>query len=214
MMKQAKLASQARLPELARPPATPTKFDSAMPTLKKRSGNFLAKKSVRVELCTSPSTTTISGYFSPAAANAMPKASRVDFPVFIPISHTDCDRSSRALLELGECHFGFLGRQWFTVMIWVAGKQMLNRITLDRAGDDGAGPPLGFAGPGKSRHHFVQIVAVDFLRVPAERFEARNKRPQVENLGRRAGLLKPVLIDDGDHAIKLVLLRRHPGPPH
>src|SRR5215471_6447034 len=83
MTKQAKLDSQARFPELARPPAMPTKFDSAMPTLKKRSGNFLAKKSVRVELCTSPSTTTISGYFSPAAANAMPKASRVDFPVFI-----------------------------------------------------------------------------------------------------------------------------------
>src|SRR6516164_9411728 len=161
MTKQAKLASQARLPEAARPAAVPTRFDSAMPTLKKRSGNFLAKKSVRVELWTSPSTTTISGYFSPAAANAMPKASRVDFPVFIPISHADCRRSSRALLELGECHFGFLGRQWFAVMVWVARKQMLNRIPLDRAGDDGARPALGFACSGKRRHHFIQIVAVD-----------------------------------------------------
>ena len=55
MTKAAKLASQARLPDDARPPATPTRFDSAMPTLKKRSGNFLAKISVRVELWTSPS---------------------------------------------------------------------------------------------------------------------------------------------------------------
>src|SRR6516225_3513316 len=83
MMKQAKLLSQARLPDAARPPATPTRFDSAMPTLKKRSGNFLAKKSVRVELCTSPSTTTMSGLDSPSAASAMPNASRTDLPIFI-----------------------------------------------------------------------------------------------------------------------------------
>src|SRR5713101_3142016 len=86
MTKQAKLASQARLPELARPPAMPTRLDSAMPTLKKRSGNFLAKSSVRVELWTSPSTTTISGYLSPISARARPNASRVDFPGFIKVS--------------------------------------------------------------------------------------------------------------------------------
>ena len=67
MTKAAKLASQARLPDAASPPATPTRFDSAMPTLKKRSGNFLAKCSVRVELWTSPSTTTMSGSCSPEA---------------------------------------------------------------------------------------------------------------------------------------------------
>src|SRR5438105_3393720 len=80
MMKAAKLASQARLPAQVRPAATPTRLDSAMPTLKKRSGNFLAKKSVRVELCTSPSTTTMSGNLSPTCAKARPKASRTDLP--------------------------------------------------------------------------------------------------------------------------------------
>src|SRR5262249_20743889 len=83
MMKQAKLETQARLPAPARPLATPTMSDSAMPTLKKRSGNFLAKKSVRVELCTSPSTTTTSGWVSPSLASASPNASRTDLPSFI-----------------------------------------------------------------------------------------------------------------------------------
>src|SRR5205807_10372991 len=83
MMKQAKLASQARLPDDAKPADTPTRFDSAMPTLKKRSGNFLAKCSVRVELFTSPSRTTMSLWVSPRAARARPKASRVDLPCFM-----------------------------------------------------------------------------------------------------------------------------------
>src|SRR5437763_1089982 len=83
MTKQAKLLSQARLPALAKPPATPTRSDSAMPTLKNRGGNFLAKRSVRVELWTSPSTTTMSGYCSPALARAMPKDSRTDLPCFM-----------------------------------------------------------------------------------------------------------------------------------
>src|SRR5262249_39689844 len=59
-----------------------TRFDSAMPTLKNRSGNFLAKKSVRVELCTSPSTTTTSLWAAPNSASARPNASRVDLPCF------------------------------------------------------------------------------------------------------------------------------------
>src|SRR5579864_8775912 len=80
MTKQAKLESQARLPELAMPAATPTRFDSAMPTSKNRSGYFSAKYSVRVELPTSPSRTTISGWSPPSLARAVPKASRVALP--------------------------------------------------------------------------------------------------------------------------------------
>ncbi len=81
--KQAKLASQARLPDAARPLAALTRFDSPMPMLKKRSGNFLAKKSVRVELWTSPSRTTRSLYSSPSLARARPNASRTDLPSFM-----------------------------------------------------------------------------------------------------------------------------------
>ena len=44
MMNAAKLDGQARLPQLARPPATPTRFDSAMPTLKKRSRELLGEE--------------------------------------------------------------------------------------------------------------------------------------------------------------------------
>src|SRR5262245_33098195 len=93
MTKAAKLAHQACLPDDASPAAIPTMFDSAMPTLKKRSGNFLAKCSVRVELFTSPSTTTSAGSAAPSCASARPKASRVDLPSFMTISpdaHCDC----------------------------------------------------------------------------------------------------------------------------
>src|SRR5947209_7762154 len=83
MMNAAKEASQDRLPDDASPAATPTRSDSAMPTLKKRGGNFFAKMSVRVELLTSPSTTTMSALASPSWASAMPKASRTDLPSFI-----------------------------------------------------------------------------------------------------------------------------------
>src|SRR5947207_12417538 len=95
MTKQAKLESQARLPEPAKPAATPTRFDSAIPTLKKRSGNFLAKKSVRVELCTSPSSTTMSVRLSPSFARARPNASRTDLPSFIASSPAGGERQSR-----------------------------------------------------------------------------------------------------------------------
>src|SRR5436305_3348573 len=92
MTKQAKLASHARLPDAARPLAMLTRFDSAMPTLKKRSGNFLAKCSVRVELWTSPSRTTMSGYSWPMRASARPNASRVDLPCLRFMDSALCKR--------------------------------------------------------------------------------------------------------------------------
>src|SRR5262249_51536121 len=80
-MNAAKLAIKLILPELARPPATPTRLLSAIPTLKNRSGYFLANHSVRVELLTSPSITTRSGDSAPRASSARPKASRVALPI-------------------------------------------------------------------------------------------------------------------------------------
>src|SRR5436305_8006643 len=68
-------------PELARPPAIPTRLLSAIPMLKKRSGCFLPNHSVRVELLTSASTTTRSLYSAPRASSARPKASRVALPI-------------------------------------------------------------------------------------------------------------------------------------
>src|SRR5262245_33129465 len=125
MMKHAKLATHDRLPDAARPLAMPTRFDSAMPTLKKRSGNFFMKKSVRVELCTSPSSTTTSGYCSPSFARARPKASRVLLPIFMmtPLHPEQFQR----LLRL-------LGSQRLAVVVGVLGEDRLDRVALDRAG--------------------------------------------------------------------------------
>ncbi len=58
-MKAAKLAITLVLPDDASPAAIPTRLLSAMPMLKNRSGYFLPNHSVRVELPTSPSTTTM-----------------------------------------------------------------------------------------------------------------------------------------------------------
>src|SRR3954452_15612258 len=80
MTNAAKLATRLVLPALARPPATPTRLLSAIPMLKKRSGYFLPNHSVRVELLTSASTTTRSGWLPPSASSARPKASRVALP--------------------------------------------------------------------------------------------------------------------------------------
>src|SRR5919112_308743 len=86
MMNAAKLAITGVLPEEARPPAIPTRLLSAIPMLKKRSGYFLPNHSVRVELETSASTTTTSGWSAPYASRALPNASRVA----LPSSRFDC----------------------------------------------------------------------------------------------------------------------------
>src|SRR5438128_9843527 len=155
MTKQAKLASQARLPEPASPAATPTRFDSAMPTLKKRSGNFLAKCSVRVELCTSPSTTTRSAYWAPACARASPNASRVDLPGFMTPSPN--------LTDLRQGLLGFVGGQRLAVMVRVAAQEMLDRVSLHRAGNDDAGPALGLPRLVEGAEDVPQRWAVAFL---------------------------------------------------
>src|SRR5262245_56546517 len=134
MTNAAKLDTQARLPDDASPPEMPTMFDSAMPTLKNRCGNFFAKCSVRVELCTSPSTTTRSGCCSPRAARASPNASRVDLPSFIsPVSWY-------ALLCAQECKrlVRLFRRQRFAVMVRVARQDRLDRPALDGLRHDDA----------------------------------------------------------------------------
>src|SRR5436190_689793 len=125
-MNAAKLASQARLPEAARPLAALTRFDSAIPTLKKRSGNFLAKKSVRVELWTSPSRTTMSACCSPSFASASPNASRIDLPIFMVVFSLMRSAGVQQSEGLGRL---FL-RQRFAVVVGVLGQDGLDRPAL------------------------------------------------------------------------------------
>ena len=60
MANTAKVEAKTVLPDTARPAAVPIRFCSAMPTLKNRSGNFLANSTVRVDEDRSPSSTTTS----------------------------------------------------------------------------------------------------------------------------------------------------------
>src|SRR3989338_723043 len=82
MIKQAKLEIKGIFPEDARPAAIPAILASAMPTLKKRSGNAFAKESVFVDLERSPSKTTIFECVLPNSASAFPYESRVAGPNF------------------------------------------------------------------------------------------------------------------------------------
>src|SRR5579884_3174528 len=202
-MKQAKLAAHACLPEQAMPAATPTRFDSAMPTLKKRSGYFSAKYSVRVELCTSPSRTTMSRRSPPSLASASPKASRVALPILNAMAGASSRKSGH-----GRDHFQRLLRlvrlQGDAVVVGVV-DHVADRVALRGAGDDRAGPALRLGGLVEGVQHFLQALAVDVLREPAERLPARRDRVQVQHLGRRAGLLVAVVIDDGHQVVQLKL---------
>src|SRR5207249_4342772 len=101
--------------------------------------------SVCVELCTSPSTTTISGFSSPNLARATPKASRTDFPIFM--SHI-LDRSFPRIQECQRLGLFFFGQR-LAVMIRVA-EQVLDWVSLHRSGHDGAWLALGLGGLLKS----------------------------------------------------------------
>src|SRR5262249_53499931 len=187
------------------PAATPTRFDSAMPTLKKRSGNFLAKKSVRVELWTSPSSTTTSGWASPSFSRARPNASRTDLPILRP--------AVAVLMASGSQEFQrplrLLGGQRLAVVVGVLRQDRLDRPALHRPGGGDAR-----LAPGRGRlvqrgQDGADVVAVDLLGEPAERLPARRQRLEVEHLGGRPGLLVAVLVDDGDEVVELVLLGGH-----
>ena len=68
---------------------------------------------------------------------------------------------------------------------------------------------LGRGGFAERSQHFGQVVAIDVLGEPAERFPAWPQRPEIEHLGGGPGLLVAVLIDDTDEVIGFVLLRCH-----
>src|SRR6266542_6112231 len=209
MAKAAKLASQARLPEAANPLAALTRFDSAMPTLKKRSGNFLAKKSVRVELWTSPSRTTMSGYCSPIFASAIPNASLTDFPIRMVVF--SLVRSAGVQQRQGLLHL--FGRQRLAVVVGVLAQNALDRPALDRLGDDDTRPALHRGGLLQGVEGLLLIVPVDLLPEPAERLPLRCQRREVEDFLRGARLLIAVLIVDGDEVFELELVSGHGGFP-
>src|SRR5688572_6553563 len=75
--KQAKEQTKGMRPARARPAPTPIMFASAMPRLTARSGNFLAKCTVIVDLLRSASSATIRSSRAPSSKRASPKAARV-----------------------------------------------------------------------------------------------------------------------------------------
>src|SRR5262245_61429643 len=94
-------------------------------------------------------------------------------------------------------------------MIFVASEQVLNRVALNRAGDDNTWLAFVVASFIERRQDFIQIMAIDFLGEPAKRFEFRRQRPKVENLRSGPGLLIAILVNDRGQIIELELVRGH-----
>jgi len=80
MRKHAKLEANGIFPVVARPEATPTRFASAIPTLKNLSGYAFAKSFVMVDFERSASSTTTLGWSLPISTRAFPYACRVAIP--------------------------------------------------------------------------------------------------------------------------------------
>ena len=80
----AKEETNGVLPAAARPAPTEIKFCSAIPTLKKRSGQTFLNVSVLVDFDKSASNTIIFVFSLPMRANALPYASRVALLIIVP----------------------------------------------------------------------------------------------------------------------------------
>src|SRR2546423_7415313 len=76
-MKQANEHANGTRPVSASPAAMPTMLDSAMPRLKARPGNFLAKPAVMVDFDRSASRVTMRSSFAPSWTSASPTAPRL-----------------------------------------------------------------------------------------------------------------------------------------
>src|SRR5262245_32253363 len=95
-------------PARARPAATPMAFCSAMPRLKARSGNFLAKATVMVDFDRSASSVTIRSSFAPSSTRASPNAARVAFPGIVS-PHSVGGFQRRATAAPGRAERGGFG---------------------------------------------------------------------------------------------------------
>src|SRR5687767_5118954 len=181
-MKAAKLATTGTLPLAARPAATPAMLLSAMPTLKKRSGWSCPNHSVRVELLTSPSTTTMRSFFLPSSRSAWPNASRVAAPSFSSY-FTPAFASVTVIcsvLQLGE-------RPWqvlFGHRPPVIGPVRLHEgdaLPLHRVSDDRLGATLDAARLLERSNDGPHVVPVYLFDVPLERAQLIGQRAIVEH---------------------------------
>src|SRR5581483_3041843 len=160
-------------PVSARPAAMATRFCSAIPTLKKRSGKASRKGRMSVYLPRSAVSPTISCRFLPAATSACPNGASTAARFAAVASSSPIARvrarsaMSRPLLELRDERIP-LARVDPHEMRLLARLKRRDALAGKRAQDD----RLRLARP-RPRHaqRFDQrshVVAVDFLRIPAE----------------------------------------------
>src|SRR5688572_30491616 len=236
-MKQAKEQANGTLPVRARPAATPTMLDSAMPRLNARPGYFLAKAAVMVDFERSASSVTMRSSRAPRSRSASPNAARLAFagmssPLLLveraQLAHQGGRRAVclevRIPRRLGDAEDFPDGRDGFR-RLWrlaVPLGTVLHEgdaLALDRVGDDEGGPALRGFRLVERLADLIQRVAVDLDDGPPEALPLGHHRLEVEDLRDEIVELDLVVVEDDGEVVERMarlpeLRRRHRGLPH
>src|SRR3989338_677008 len=211
----AKVEANTVLPLNARPVAAPNMFCSAMPKLKKRSGNFLANSPVLVEPERSASRTTTFLSFAPSATRVSPYASRMALasPTFRGPTGFGCSRLPKFLTQLGHgaLHL-FLGERAPVIVSLVLRER--NPFSLRGVGLDEERPLAAGFGFLEHVQYLVVIVSIDFGHVPAEGLELVQHGHDIHDVFDGSINLELVPVQDGHEVVQLVVRGRHGGLPN
>src|SRR5690606_26949325 len=170
-------------PQAARPAPTPTRLLSAIPRLKKRSGNSWRTYSALVELPRSPSSTTTRSSARATSSSASPKMLRSGFsavgnPAFLPMSMEDLLARTRGLLDVEGP--AVKGEIWFVKAAALA---------LDGVGDDDRRLAAGDVHGVELGQQVGNVVTVGLDHAPAEAAPLIHQRLQRHLPADGAGLL-------------------------
>src|SRR5690606_15656156 len=172
---------------MASPAATPTRFCSAMPISKKRSGKRSAKSWLLVLLARSASRTTRFACSAPSAARASPNAWRLALGLsLIVVSSPD------ALAKLVARLRTLLARGRHAVPLHEVRLHEGDALALDRVGHDHLRLALALLRPRVRVEDRVVVVAVDAAGEPAERAHLALDRPDRHPVGHGPGA--PLLV--------------------
>src|SRR5690606_4683580 len=192
-----KLTMNGICPVAANPAPTPTRLLSAMPMLKKRSGNASRTVSALVELPRSPSSTTTFSFCRATSSSASPKWSRSGLPPGLsPALAPSCMEFLPCFLNL----FGLCDRAP------VPGEILLDKrdaLALHRVSDEDRGLVLALPGDPQLLDQRRDVMPVNLVHAPAERPPLVHQRLERHLSRDGARLLVLVVVEDGVQPARL-----------
>src|ERR687891_587901 len=236
--KQANEQTNGILPVSARPAPTPTMLDSAIPRLKARAGNRLAKLTVMVDFDRSASSVTMRSSRAPKSSRASPNAARVALAGMLPLFLLLVERAQLVddgpgrgvggqvvvpggfadAEDLADGRDSLGGLRRFAMPLGIVLHER-HALALDGVGDDERGPAERGLGLVEGLVDLGQVVAVDLDDGPAEALPLGDERLEVEDLRDEIVELDLVVVHDHGEVVERAvglpkLGRRHRGLPH